>query len=106
MVPTMNLQRRNIHFTARVLAPLALGALVFAQGNQAGPRPQPSTASTDTTWGLAPATLLNPPADSWPTYHGDYTGQRHSRLTQITPDNVHQLTLAWTFQTGQNSGIK
>ena len=26
---------------------------------------------------------------------------RHSRLTQITPDNVHQLTLAWTFQTGQ-----
>ena len=28
-------------------------------------------------------------------------GQRHSRLTQITPDNVHQLTLAWAFQTGQ-----
>ena len=26
--------------------------------------------------GLDPAALLKPPADSWPTYHGDYTGQR------------------------------
>src|SRR5690349_2817478 len=34
---------------------------------------------------VSPATLLNVPRDSWPTYHGDYTGQRHSRLTQITP---------------------
>ena len=53
--------------------------------------------------GLDPAALLNPPADSWPTYHGDYSGQRHSRLTQITPDNVHQLTLAWAFQTGPDA---
>jgi alcohol dehydrogenase (cytochrome c) len=56
--------------------------------------------------GLAPARLLNPTADSWPTYHGDYSGQRHSRLTQITPANVHQLTLAWAFQSGQNAAIK
>src|SRR2546427_2304389 len=56
--------------------------------------------------GLDPATLLKPAADSWPTYHGDYTGQRHSRLTQITPANVHQLTLAWAFQTGQTGQIK
>src|ERR1700682_6246181 len=55
---------------------------------------------------LDPAALLKPPADSWPTYHGDYSGQRHSRLTQITPDNVRQLTLAWTFQTGQTQQIK
>ncbi len=56
--------------------------------------------------GLDPATLLKPPADSWPTYHGDYSGQRHSRLTQITPENVNQLTLAWSFQTGQQGGVK
>ena len=37
---------------------------------------------------LDPAALLKPPADSWPTYHGDYSGQRHSTLTQITPENV------------------
>ena len=40
-------------------------------------------------------------AGEWTTYHGDFTGQRHSRLTQITPANVHQITLAWAFATGQ-----
>jgi alcohol dehydrogenase (cytochrome c) len=50
--------------------------------------------------------LLNPSADSWPSYHGDYTGKRHSSLTQITPDNVHMLTLAWAFQTNQPQQIK
>ena len=56
--------------------------------------------------GLDPASLLKPSADSWPTYHGDYSGQRHSRLAAITPDNVHQITLAWAFQTGLNQQIK
>ena len=56
--------------------------------------------------GLDPAALLKPAVDSWPTYHGDYSGQRHSPLTQITPANVAQLTLAWAFQTGQSAQIK
>ena len=56
--------------------------------------------------GVDPSALLKPAADSWPTYHGDYSGQHHSRLTQITPANVHQLTLAWAFQTGQTQQIK
>ena len=42
----------------------------------------------------------------WPTYHGDYSGRHHSPLAQITPENVHQLTLAWAFQTGQTQQIK
>jgi alcohol dehydrogenase (cytochrome c) len=36
----------------------------------------------------------------WLTYSGDYNGNRHSPLTQITPQNVNQLTAQWTFQTG------
>jgi alcohol dehydrogenase (cytochrome c) len=36
----------------------------------------------------------------WPMYSGDYSGQRHSPLKQITPDNAHRLTAKWTFQTG------
>ena len=36
----------------------------------------------------------------WPTFWGDYSGQRHSPLTQITPRNVGRLTPRWTFQTG------
>src|SRR5262245_65678077 len=53
-----------------------------------------------------PALLLKPTADSWPLYHGDYSGQRHSRLTQITPSNVGQLQEVWRFQTAQNQQIK
>ena len=56
--------------------------------------------------GLDPAAILNPAADSWPTYHGDYSGRRHSPLTALTPANVDQLTLAWAFETGQSSQIK
>jgi alcohol dehydrogenase (cytochrome c) len=36
----------------------------------------------------------------WLTYSGDYSGRRHSPLTQITPENAHRLAPAWTFQTG------
>ena len=50
--------------------------------------------------------LLHPPADSWPGYHGDYSGRRHSPLTQITPANVNGLSLAWAFQTGQTASVK
>jgi alcohol dehydrogenase (cytochrome c) len=40
--------------------------------------------------------LSNP--TRWLTYSGDYTGRRHSPLTQITPENVRRLTAQWTFQ--------
>ena len=52
------------------------------------------------------AMLKHPPKDSWPSFHGDYTGQRHSALTEITPQNVSNMTLAWTYQTQQMQGIK
>lgn len=38
--------------------------------------------------------------DQWLTFSGDYTGQRHSPLTQINPGNVENLVSTWTFQTG------
>ena len=48
------------------------------------------------------ATVLSHPAnDTWPGYHGDYSGKRHTPLTQITPQNAQNLGLAWAFQTGQ-----
>ena len=56
--------------------------------------------------GLDPALLLHPTPDSWPGYHGDYSGRRHSSLTQITPQNVDALGLAWEFQTGQTASLK
>ena len=64
--------RDSVSYLGYVPAPSRVCGIVLARAPQ----------------GLDPATLLKPPADSWPTYHGDYSGQRHSRLTQITPDNV------------------
>src|SRR5271156_1484890 len=56
--------------------------------------------------GASEQMLLHPPADSWPGYHGDYSGRRHSSLSQITPQNVNTLALAWAFQTNQPAPIK
>ncbi len=54
--------------------------------------------------GLDSKTLLHPPADSWPTYNGDYSGKRFSSLRQINRTNVGMLTMAWAFQTDVNTG--
>ena len=52
------------------------------------------------------STLLKPPANSWPGFHGDYSGRRHSSLTQINRQNVSSLSLAWAFQTNLPPTIK
>ena len=47
---------------------------------------------------LDPALLGKPPIDSWPTYHGDYSGRRYSTLKQINTTNVKNLSLAWVYR--------
>src|SRR5688500_11774597 len=41
---------------------------------------------------------------SWLTYGGSYSEQRHSRLAQIDAGNVKDLGLAWSFETGLPRG--
>jgi alcohol dehydrogenase (cytochrome c) len=79
--------------TLGLVAIATLGAAAHAQTDPRG-------ATFD------PVSLLAPPKDSWPTYHGDYSGQRHSQLTQIARDNVHTLGLAWVFQTNLTQQVK
>src|SRR6202161_4473763 len=55
---------------------------------------------------LESSQIVHPSPDSWPLYHGDYSGMRHSHLTQITPENVGKLAMAWAFQTNQPAEIK
>jgi alcohol dehydrogenase (cytochrome c) len=83
----MKLRKNALIVVASVLALTAFPSLLAAQNVDA-------------------AMLLKPPVDSWPSYHGDYSGRRHSSLTQITPQNVSGLTLAWAFQTDRASTIK
>ena len=37
---------------------------------------------------------------NWLTYSGTYSSTRHTRLDQITADNVDDLELSWVFQAG------
>jgi quinoprotein glucose dehydrogenase len=46
--------------------------------------------------GVAPAAV-----DQWPAYGGDPGGTRYSSLAQITPQNVKELQVAWTYRTGE-----
>ena len=55
--------------------------------------------------GLNPQNLLTPLNKDWPTFNGDYSGQRYSKLSQINQSNVQHLTMAWILQP-QSVGIK
>ena len=45
-----------------------------------------------------PEAIGKPPIDSWTTFNGDYTGQRYSTLTQITPANLSKLEEQWVYK--------
>ena len=51
--------------------------------------------------GAAPVADRGGPVAGWPSVGGDAGGTRHSPLTQITPDNVADLEVAWTYHTGE-----
>jgi alcohol dehydrogenase (cytochrome c) len=47
--------------------------------------------------------LIRPVGENWPSYHGDYSGQRYSQLTQINLRNVSQLRAQWVFHPGNSN---
>jgi quinoprotein glucose dehydrogenase len=61
--------------------------------------------------GIAPQTRANVPADAlgvppgeWHAYGRTDHGQRYSPLSQITPQNVSRLQVAWSYRTGDMRG--
>jgi quinoprotein glucose dehydrogenase len=55
------------------------------------------------------ASWAQPSAKDWPAYGHDASGGRFSPLTQITPENVGKLAVAWTYHmnpTPQASGSR
>src|SRR5262249_5935888 len=47
-----------------------------------------------------------PPAANWPSYNGDYTGRRFSRLNQITPANVNQFRAQRVFHARNSDSLE
>jgi len=41
--------------------------------------------------------LVQPAAENWISYNGDYSGRRYSGLSQIKPADLPQLRAAWVF---------
>jgi acido-empty-quinoprotein group A len=68
------------------LATAALAAAALACG-QVSPR-----VSID------PDAIGKAPITSWPTFNGDYSGERYSTLTQIGPANVNRLARQWVYK--------
>jgi quinohemoprotein ethanol dehydrogenase len=71
------------------LAALALAACTAAASQQAAAPLAP-----------APANVALGAGEEWDNPAGDWAGSRYSRLTDITPQNVGQLGLAWEYDLG------
>ena len=83
----MTMLNRRFLLFAMLAAALGAPATAFAQDTA----PAPIT-SQDLLGGLKNPTR-------WLTFSGDYNGQRHSPLKQLTPQNVSGLVPQWVFQT-------
>jgi len=76
---------------------LCLAPFVWAQEGRGGRGP----ANRDAPVTSVPFERIlhaNQEPQNWFTYSGSTMSQRHSGLTQITPDNAKDLTLKWVFQ--------
>jgi alcohol dehydrogenase (cytochrome c) len=54
--------------------------------------------------GVSVSDVARPKIGSWPTYHGNESGNRFSQLNQINTSNVGQLAPKWMFTIGAPSG--
>jgi alcohol dehydrogenase (cytochrome c) len=84
--------KRIVVFVA--LATLFVVATIIAQGP---PGPQNREAVV-TSVPFDRILKANQEPQNWLTYGGALTSQRHSGLTQITPENAKELELKWVFQ--------
>ena len=85
------------------LALVTLG-VSLTRGGQEGALPVAGSAPKSQTGSPAPFDLAAQPETDWQAYGRGGFGDRYSPLTQITPDNVKHLKVAWTFRTGDLPG--
>jgi len=69
---------------------VALALLIFV------PAPQPSVAQL----------TKNAAQHDWPIYGGTPENNHYSTLSQINRENVKQLQVAWSFDTGESGGLQ
>jgi alcohol dehydrogenase (cytochrome c) len=50
--------------------------------------------------------IVKGPAENWVTYAGDFQGQRHSALKQITTANVGSMVSKWVYHVPKAGGLR
>jgi alcohol dehydrogenase (cytochrome c) len=91
-VAQFRVRRRPALAAFAAFAAIAIAGLAEMSAGGQQPASSPAITTRDLLAGL------KDPA-RWLTFSGDYTGQRHSPLTQVTPQNVAGLVPQWMFQT-------
>ena len=94
------MNRRHMWFAA--VAVLALGLPAYSANAQAAEDSTVAATINVTHADLSAA----PPAANWPSYNGDYTGRRYTKLDQITPGNVAQLRAQWVFHVRNSDSLE
>src|SRR6185295_3112833 len=78
----------------RSVAPLAIVVLATALHVVDARQPQPNNAADASRY------------RGWPAYGGGPEQIRYSSLTHINKNNVKQLEIAWTFDSGETGGLQ
>jgi quinoprotein glucose dehydrogenase len=93
--------RRTRAITALVAALVVWGGVL---GYAAFHDPQEINGVLPASASASPAPVPGIASADWPAYGRTQEGTRYSPVAQITPDNVHDLKLAWSFETGDKKG--
>jgi len=106
----MTRSRRMLIITLLLTAVASVTLLVRAQQPSQPSSPQHPPSLTPLTANPADVSendlLVQPSAANWPSYNGDYTGRRYSRLREINASNVEKLRLAWIFHPGNSQSLE
>src|SRR5580704_19778661 len=90
---------KRMQIAARIAVVLVICGFALTPWSRktAGRTEDQAGAVSSTSIDVTPQAMLAKAGENWLSYHGDYTGQRFTRLNQITPGNVGNLKTQWVF---------
>jgi alcohol dehydrogenase (cytochrome c) len=91
--------------TGTAPAPLKAAPAKGKQEKQAAPRGLTVTGEVKNYTPVTDAMLLNPDPNDWLMIRGDYRASSFSRLNQITPQNVANMQMVWSWAMQDGSTI-
>jgi len=94
----LDLQRRQLCAIRTAIAVLAAGCLGV------GIAPSPDLCASADRSGAG--RTVERTSESWPAYGGQVAQDHYSSLAQINRENVKDLKVAWTFDTGEKGSIE